>query len=241
MSGTLYVVATPIGNLEDITYRAVRVLASVDLIAAEDTRHTRKLLERYEIRTPLTSYHEHNERQKAEALLTALQAGRSVALVSDAGTPGVSDPGYHLIRRAQEEGIPVVPVPGASAFLAAASVSGFPLHTLLFGGFCSPRPGRRRRRLAELASVPATLVFYESPHRLVRFLLDAAEVLGDREAFIAREVTKHFESYHRGRLSALAQAFQKQPPRGELTVVIAPPEGNEDEPTSEELSARECG
>lgn len=227
-AGVLYVVATPIGNLEDITVRAVRVLGEVALIAAEDTRHTRKLLQRYGITTPLTSYFEHNQRQKAPRLIERIQGGEDVALVSDAGTPGISDPGFPLLRAAIEAGIRVVPIPGPAACIAAASVAGLPLHEFLFAGFCSPKSGKRRRRLESLRELPSTLVFYESPHRLIAFLQDAQEILGDRQAVITCDLTKFYEETQRGRLSELRAHLQTRPPRGEYTVLIAGYEDDSD-------------
>jgi len=217
--GTLYLVATPIGNLEDITLRALRILREVDLIACEDTRHTQKLLHHYEIRKALVSYHEHNERQRAPELVARLERGENVALVSDAGTPIVSDPGHRLVALAIESGIPVVPVPGASALLAALAASGFPTDEFLFVGFLPARAGERRRALERLAGEPRTLVFFEAPHRLRASLEAALGVLGDRRAVIARELTKVHEEFHRGALRELLESLPE--PRGEMTVLIA--------------------
>ena len=233
MSGTLYVVGTPIGNLEDMTHRAVRILREVETIAAEDTRHTRRLLAHYGIETSLTSYHEHNERTRTEGLVRRLAAGEDIALVADAGTPTISDPGYLLVRAALEREIPVVPIPGPTACIAALSVSGLPTQPFLFAGFLSPKPGRRRRRLEALKTVPATLVFYESPHRLVRFLEDAEATLGDRPAVVARELTKVHEEVRRGPLSELRTHFAATRLRGEFTIVIA---GHSEEATSDDES-----
>ena len=215
----LYVVATPIGNLEDITLRALRVLREVDVIAAEDTRHTRKLLDRYDIHTPLTSYHEHNERTKAPALVRRLEAGESIALVSDAGTPTISDPGYHLIRVAVEKGVPVTPVPGASAATAALSVCGLATDRFVFQGFLPGRRNRRREMLRQLQDDDRTMVFYEAPHRIRESLADVHEVLGDRAAVVGRELTKVHEELLRGTLSQLAGKLDQQ--RGEFVVVVA--------------------
>lgn len=222
MSGRLFVVATPLGNLEDITQRALRILREVDLIACEDTRHTARLLQANGIHTPTTSYFEHNERQKAAAVLDALQAGRDVAIVSDAGTPGVSDPGYRLVRQAREAGIDVIPVPGPSAVVAALSVSGLPTDRFFFEGFLPSRAGARQRRLEELAAVRETLVFYESPLRLRASLEEMRNVLGEREAFLCREATKMHEEYRRGTLSSLIELLRaRERVRGEVVVVVA--------------------
>ena len=217
----LYVVATPIGNLEDITLRALRVLREVDLIAAEDTRHTRKLLSRYDIDTPVTSYHENNERAKAAALVRRLEAGESVALVSDAGTPTISDPGYHLIRAAVGKGVPVSPVPGVSAATAALSVSGLATDRFVFHGFLPARQGRRRETLRQLQGEERTLVFYEAPHRIRESIADMCEVLGDRAALVGRELTKVHEELLRGTLSQLAAGLEEAAPRGEFVIVVA--------------------
>ena len=186
----LYIVSTPIGNLEDITLRALRTLKEVDLIAAEDTRHTRRLLAHYEIDTPTTSYFEGNQIQKGERLVARLKAGESIALVSDAGTPTISDPGYRLLIQCIEAGIPIIPIPGPSACIAAASVAGLPLHNFVFEGFLSPKSGRRKRQLTELREEKRTLIFYESPHRIISFLQDVLEEFGDRRVSVARELTK---------------------------------------------------
>lgn len=222
MSGTLYVVSTPIGNLEDLTYRAARVLGEVDLIACEDTRHSRKLLHHYGITTKTISYHEHNERERALELLAALKSGSDIALVSDAGTPSISDPGFRVVRVALEEGLRVVPVPGPTALISALVASGLPSDEFFFGGFLPARSLGRRKRLGELSSIPTTLVFYEAPHRIAATLKDAREVLGEREAVVARELTKIHEEIQRGLLSELADRFSRagQEPRGEMVLVI---------------------
>ena len=221
MAGTLYLVATPIGNLEDITHRAVRLLREVNVIACEDTRHTRKLLNHYGINTRTISYHEHNERERAVELLKLLSEGSDVAIVSDAGTPGISDPGFQLARLALESKIQVVPVPGASALIAGLIASGLPTDEFFFGGFLPARSGARRTRLAELRSIPATLVFYEAPHRIAAALRDAHEILGEREAVVARELTKMHEEIVRGRLSELAERFSSsESARGEMVLII---------------------
>ena len=217
----LYVVATPIGNLEDITLRALRVLREVDLIAAEDTRHTRKLLTRYDIDTPVTSYHDNNERTKAAALVRRLEAGESIALVSDAGTPAISDPGYHLIRAAAGKGVRVTPVPGVSAATTALSVSGLATDRFVFQGFLPARQGRRREALRLLQGEERTLVFYEAPHRIGDALADMREVLGDRTALVGRELTKVHEEILRGTLSQLAAGLEEAAPRGEFVIIVA--------------------
>ena len=220
--GALYVVATPIGNLEDMTLRALRVLGEVDLVACEDTRRTGALLRAHGISTSTTSYFEQNERWKGERILAALRSGRSVAMVSDAGTPGVSDPGFRLVRDARAEGLPVLPVPGPSAAVAALSVSGLPPDRFLFVGFLPARAGPRRKALEELASARPTLVFYESPVRATRALAAMAEVLGDREAFLCREATKVHEEYVRGRLLEIAELLAaRDTVRGEIVLVVA--------------------
>jgi 16S rRNA (cytidine1402-2'-O)-methyltransferase len=221
MPGTLYLVATPIGNLQDMTYRAVEVLKSVDLIGCEDTRHTRKLLNAYDISAKLVSYHDHNEAERAEELSKLLVAGKSVAVVSDAGTPGINDPGFRLVQKCVELGVPVVPVPGAVAFVNAAIASGVPTDSLLFGGFLPSKTGERKKRLRELEDIPATLVFYETPHRIAAALRDALDVLGDRDAAIARELTKLHEQFLRGTLSKIMSEVEAEPPRGEFVLVIA--------------------
>lgn len=220
--GCLYVVATPIGNLEDITLRAVRVLKEADAIACEDTRQTQKLLNHYEIRRRLVSYHEHNEITRAAELIIELEAGAKIALVSDAGVPMISDPGHHLVALCMRHGIPVVPVPGPSAVLAALSASGLSSEAFLFRGFLPSRAGERRRALTELAKQTSTLVFYEAPHRIVETLEDARDILGNRRAVVAREVTKLHEEFLRGTLEELIAAFGKKPPRGEMTLLIGP-------------------
>jgi 16S rRNA (cytidine1402-2'-O)-methyltransferase len=220
MPGTLFVVATPLGNLEDITHRALRVLREVDLIAAEDTRHSRKLLNHYGITTPLTSYYDEIEARKAGALVRELLDGRNLALISDAGTPAIADPGFHLVRQAIDAGIAVVPIPGPSALAAALSVCGLPTDQVAFEGFLPAREGRRRRRLAEIQADPRTLVFYEAPHRVRETLADLLAVLGDRPAAVMREATKIYETVARGTLQALdAQAGDFE--RGEVTIVVA--------------------
>src|SRR5678816_196336 len=220
--GTLYLVATPIGNLADITHRAIQVLSNVDLIACEDTRHTHKLLNHYGINTKTISYHEHNEQQRATELIDRLKQGTNVAVVSDAGTPSISDPGFRLVRAAIENEIVVVPVPGPSALISALIAAGLPTDEFFFAGFLPSRTNARRARLAELQSVPGTLIFYEAPHRLVATLKDAREILGEREAVVARELTKLHEEIRRGRLSELTADYtdRKADVRGEIVVLI---------------------
>jgi len=219
--GTLYVVATPIGNLEDLTLRAVRVLREVALIACEDTRRTARLLQAHQISTPTTSFFEHNERWKGDRILRALREGRDVALVSDAGTPGISDPGFRLVREARAEGLAVVPVPGASAAVAALSVSGLPTDRFLFVGFLPARTHARRQALEGLAPQRETLVVYEAPTRVLATLSDMIELWGDRDAFLCREATKIHEEYVRGSLSALrARLAQRPEVKGEIVLVV---------------------
>jgi len=222
LSGTLYIVATPIGNLEDITFRAVRVLREADVIACEDTRQTRKLLERYSIARPLISYHEHNEASRSEELIQELQRGKNIALVSDAGTPLISDPGYRLVAAARRLGIAVSPIPGPGAFLAALSASGLPTDTFLYLGFLPPKRNQRRKVLERWKGAPATLIFYEAPHRAPEALQDIADVLGGRETVLARELTKVHEEFLRGTPAEILQALAERPPlKGEITLLVA--------------------
>ena len=224
----LAIVATPIGNLADITARAVTMLAEADVIACEDTRTTVKLLRAHGIGSPLTPYHEHNAERARPALLARLRRGERVALVSDAGTPLISDPGYKLVRAAIAEGVPVTTAPGPSAPLAALAVSGLPTDRFLFAGFLPPRTGRRKSVLADMASLRASLIFFESPRRLAASLADMAEVLGPREAAVCRELTKLHEEVRRGTLAALAAQYgDANTPRGEVVVVIGPPDAAE--------------
>jgi len=221
-AGTLYVVATPLGNLEDLTLRGLRILREVSLVACEDTRRTGQLLAAQGLKTPTTSFFEHNERWKGERILEQLQAGRDIALVSDAGTPGISDPGFRLVRDARARGLPVVPVPGPSAVIAALSVSGLPTDRFRFVGFLPQRTLARQRALAELQADRDTLVFYESPVRLTAMLADAVAALGDREAFLCREATKLHEEYRRGRLGELLTLLRERGRvRGEIVLVVA--------------------
>jgi 16S rRNA (cytidine1402-2'-O)-methyltransferase len=221
MAGTLYLVATPIGNLGDITERAIRVLREVDVIACEDTRHTRVLLNHYGIKTKAISYHEHNERERAAELSELLATGANVAIVSDAGTPGINDPGFRLVNDALSRGARVVPVPGPTAFVAALIASGLPTDEFFFGGFLPARATGRRARLMEARSFNSTLIFYEAPHRIAQALADAREILGEREAAVARELTKLHEEIVRGRLSELAERFSADDAaRGEMVLLI---------------------
>jgi 16S rRNA (cytidine1402-2'-O)-methyltransferase len=218
--GTLYVVATPIGNLEDITLRALRVLKEVGLVACEDTRRTRTLLTHFGIHVPVTSYFEHNKLAKGPAILKTLREGKSVALVTDAGTPGISDPGFLLVREAREANIPVVPVPGPSAVVAALSAAGIPADSFVFGGFLPVKPGKRIHRLEALRDLEMTLVCYESPHRILAALEAIGHVFGQVEIVVARELTKQFEEIVRGTPAALRERFAAGTVRGEFTLVI---------------------
>ncbi len=236
MPGTLYIVATPIGNLEDMTFRAVRILREADLIAAEDTRHSRKLLSHFGISRPLTSYFDHNARLKGEAILQRLREGGAVALITDAGTPCISDPGYQLVRDAVAEGIAVVPVPGASAAVTALSASGLPTDAFLFAGFLPNRQGKRRERLAELSGRREVIIFYESPNRLPATLADMQETMGGREVVIARELTKLHEEFLRGPLAEVRETIDnREQVKGEVVILVAP--AAEEEPQVADLDA----
>src|SRR5258705_2093875 len=234
----LYLVATPIGNLEDITLRALRVLKEVDLIACEDTRQTQKLLSHYGIQTRTVSYHEHNEMTKAAELVVDLESGAKIALVTDAGMPGISDPGFRLIALAIRHHVPVVPIPGASAFLAALVASGLPTDSFRFSGFLPAKSGQRRKLLETVRESPRTQVFYEAPHRLLETLADVAEILGeDRHVVVAREVTKIHEEFLRGRaVEVLEQLKSRGDVKGEITLLIAKAEGSELRAARSELS-----
>jgi 16S rRNA (cytidine1402-2'-O)-methyltransferase len=218
--GTLYIVATPIGNLEDITFRAIRILKDVDLIAAEDTRHTRHLLDRYQIGTQLTSYHDHNKEEKAPVLVARILDGKNVALVSDAGTPGISDPGYFLINLAIDQDIPVVPIPGATAAIAALSVSGMPTDRFLFEGFLPPKHTARLKRLQDLVKEERTIIFYEAPHKIIKTVEDMLEIFGDRRAVATRELTKIHEETVRGTLSGILKRLTSGTIKGEFTIIV---------------------
>lgn len=220
MPGTLYIVATPIGNLADITLRALETLRSVDLIAAEDTRVTRNLLSHYGIHTPTTPYHQHSLGRKAEQLLEMLKSGKDIAVVSDAGTPGISDPGHEIIRLAIDQGVPVVPIPGPNAIITAIVVSGLPTRRFAFDGFPPRRASERRAFFEDLSRETRTLVFYESPHRLLATLRDMLHVWGDRRIAVVREMTKVFEEIYRGSISGAIERFTASSPRGEFTLVV---------------------
>ena len=231
-SGVLYIVATPIGNLEDMTLRAIRVLKEADLVAAEDTRHTRHLLDRYLIETQLTSYHDHNKEEKAPILIARMLEGKNVALVSDAGTPGISDPGYFLINLAIDQNIPVVPIPGATAAIAALSVSGMPTDRFIFEGFLPAKHLARLKRLQELSKEERTIIFYEAPHKIIRTVEDMLEALGDRRAVITRELTKIHEETIRGTLSECLKRLQGGTIKGEFTVIV---HGSTKEPLKQDI------
>jgi 16S rRNA (cytidine1402-2'-O)-methyltransferase len=221
VAGTLYIVATPIGNLEDITLRALRILREASLVACEDTRQSRKLLDRFGVAKPLLSYHEHNEAEAAAGLIAKLEAGETVALISDAGTPLVSDPGYRIVAAARRKGIAVVPVPGPSALLAALSAAGLPTDSFRFGGFLPGRSGQRRTTLERLKDETATLVFYEAPHRILETLGDIAAVLGERRVVLARELTKVHEEFLEGSPRSIREELARRPAvKGEITLLI---------------------
>ncbi|MCW8858408.1 MAG: 16S rRNA (cytidine(1402)-2'-O)-methyltransferase [Deltaproteobacteria bacterium] len=232
MSGILYVVATPIGNLEDMTYRAVRILQEVALIAAEDTRHSRKLLEHYGIRTALISYHEHNEEARAEQLIGKLQAGDSLALISDAGTPCIADPGYRLVSRCQQDSITVVAVPGPSALVAALSIAGLPTDAFSFVGFLPAKTHGRRQFLEQIKDEVQTVACYEAPHRLLSSLADIGEICGaDRPVAIARELTKRHEELFRGTVAEALEYFARSSVKGELVLLLGPTPARQPEGT----------
>src|SRR5262249_38080387 len=235
----LYLVATPIGNLGDISLRALEVVRGADLLLCEDTRVTAKLTQRYGIATRRVPYHQHNEEQQTERLIARLRGGERLALVSDAGTPLLSDPGYPLVRAAIAEGLPVTMIPGPAAPVMALALSGLPADRFLFAGFLPPRDAARRKVLAELAAVPAPLLFFECPHPLAGSLAEMAETLGDRPTAIARELTKRFEEVRRGRLGELARHYESAPPRGEIVIVVAPPEAPTQEAASDEAALDE--
>ncbi len=246
MKGTLYIVATPIGNLEDMTFRAVRVLKEVDLIAAEDTRHSRKLLNHYGISTRLTSYYDHNQSLKGDQILSSLNQGKQVALISDAGTPCISDPGYQLVRDAVAAGIKVVPIPGASAAVTALSASGLPTNSFTFAGFSPNKQGKRRAFLASLSSAHGTVVLYEAPHRLAATLDDIYVIMGNRTVTVARELTKIYEEFLHGTPDQLRELVKEGRERGEVVILIAPPVENSAteqraEPRDQLISAIERG
>lgn len=233
MSGVLYIVATPIGNLEDTTFRAVRILKEVDLIAAEDTRHTRKLLNHFEISTPIISYYREKEAQRSDELVRRIEKGESIALVSDAGTPGISDPGSVLVNKVRQADLSIIPIPGPSALSAAVSCAGLVPGSFLFVGFAPPKSAQRRNLLKSLAASNQPLVFYESPHRIHRFIGDAAQILGDRKLLWAREISKKFEEIKESSLQVLADRIDSEKIRGELVIIIHP--GKQEEPEGENV------
>jgi 16S rRNA (cytidine1402-2'-O)-methyltransferase len=221
-AGTLYLVATPIGNLEDITLRAIRILKEVDLIAAEDTRRAKKLLGHYQITTPVTSYFAHSSPRKTQSLLTQIRAGSSIALISEAGTPSISDPGYALTRLAIDQNIPVVPVPGPAALIAALSASGLPTRSFIFEGFIPRKSGRRKNLFLALRDQPRTFILYESPHRVMATLDDLRAVLGEgRQIVIAREMTKLYEEFMRGTIAEVITGLTGRSIKGEVTIVVS--------------------
>jgi 16S rRNA (cytidine1402-2'-O)-methyltransferase len=235
---TLYIVGTPIGNLEDITFRAVRILQNVDLIAAEDTRHTGKLLQHLQVRTPQISYHEHNRSSRIPELLEHLHSGKAIALVSDAGMPGISDPGYELVKACVEAGISVVPIPGASAAITALSAAGLPTDKFVFEGFLPAKGQQRREYLEVLETESRTLIFYESPHRLRETLQDLAQVWGsDRQIVLARELTKLYEEFWRGTIGDAIAHYQQREPQGEYTILVAGKPPSQTLLTEEQLKA----
>jgi len=220
MLGTLFLVATPIGNLQDITLRALETLKTVDLVACEDTRHTRKLFNYFDISNKLVSYHEHNEKQRAAEFSDLLIEGKSIAIVSDAGTPAICDPSFRIVQKAIEISAKIVPIPGAAAFVNALIASGLPTDSFFFGGFLPSKKSERRKRLEEIKFVPATLCFYETPHRLAKSLTDCTEILGNRKAVVGRELTKIHEEFIRGNLKDLAENFSTTNVKGEIVLVI---------------------
>lgn len=238
-AGRLYIVGTPIGNLEDLTFRALRVLKEVDLIACEDTRRTEKLLTHYGVHKDLVSYHDHNEMTRAPELIIEMEQGGQVALVSDAGMPLISDPGHRLVKLAIRHNIPVIPIPGPSAFVAALAASGFPVNQFRFLGFLPPRRLARKRALERLKDATKTLVFYEAPHRILEMLADIQKVFGDPPVVVAREVTKTYEEFIRGSASEVLERLTKKPPKGEITVLVAPPAAHVEELTEEQSILRE--
>lgn len=236
--GTLYIVGTPIGNLEDMTFRAVRILQSVDIIAAEDTRHTGKLLQHFQIKTPQMSYHEHNRNSRIPEILESLKYGKAIALVSDAGMPGISDPGYELIKACVDAEIDVVPIPSATAAITALSASGLPTNRFIFDGFLPAKSQQRREYLQSLLTEIRTLVFYESPHRLRETLKDLGDILGsDRQIVIARELTKLYEEFWRGTIAEAIAHYQQKEPQGEYTLLVAGIEPSKPKITEAELKA----
>lgn len=237
--GVLYIVGTPIGNLEDITYRAVRILKEADLVACEDTRQTRKLLDHYGIEKPLVSYHEHNETARAQELVEKLVEGATIAQVSDAGMPGISDPGYRVVKLAVEHGIPVIPIPGPSAVIASLAASGLPTDAFEFRGFLPAKAGQRRTTLEELIPLQHTIIFYEAPHRIRETLEDIVRILGrERPVVIARELTKIHEEFIRGAAQEVLEAVQDRELKGEITLLIGRGEAVEPSGGKQDLRAR---
>jgi 16S rRNA (cytidine1402-2'-O)-methyltransferase len=220
IQGSLYLVATPIGNMEDITLRALRVLREVDIVFAEDTRRTHRLLKHYDIAKPLLSYHDHNKLTCTPVVIDKLRTGNDVALVSDSGTPGISDPGFHLVREVIRSDLPVIPIPGPTALVTALIVSGLPADRFVFEGWLPRKSGKRANRIRELAQDTRTLIFYESPHRLLRMLNDCLLILGDRRAAVCRELTKKFETVERQKISGLVEEYSSRSPKGEFVVLI---------------------
>ena len=216
----LYIVSTPIGNLKDITFRALETLKSVDLIAAEDTRHTKILLQAYQIDKPLTSYFEHNQFKKGDYLLGLLKEGKNIALVTDAGTPGISDPGFTLIRLVQEHNIPTTVIPGPTALIAALSLSGLPSDSFIFEGFLPPKSAARKKKLEKFKNEERTVIFYESPYRILKSLKDIAEVLNNPYVVVARELTKKFEETRKGRCDEVLNYFEQKKPKGEFVILF---------------------
>jgi 16S rRNA (cytidine1402-2'-O)-methyltransferase len=237
-AGCLYVVATPIGNLEDISLRALRILKECDAVACEDTRQTVKLLSHFDLQKRMVSYHEHNEITRAAEIIIELEQGAKIALVTDAGTPSISDPGNRLVSLCVRHGIQVVPLPGACAFVTALAASGMPIDEFTFIGFLPSRPTERRKRLRALASEPRVLSLYEAPHRLLDTLEDALEIFGNRPAVVARELTKVYEEFVRGRLEGLLAAVRAKPPRGEITLLIGPADGETQHAAGEDALAK---
>ena len=236
-SGRLYIVGTPIGNLEDMTFRAVQTLQDVDLIAAEDTRHTGKLLQHFQVKTPQVSYHEHNRTSRIPELIKQLQEGKALALVSDAGMPGISDPGYELVKACVEASIVVVPIPGATAAITALSAAGLPTDKFVFEGFLPPKTNQRRECLELLKTESRTLIFYESPHRLRATLQDFAEIFGERQIVLARELTKFYEEFWRGTVEEACHYYQQKEPQGEYTLIVAGAVQDENQLTEVEVKA----
>lgn len=216
----LYIVATPIGNLEDITLRALRILKEAELVVAEDTRRTGNLLKHYEIKKPLLSYHDHNKAERTQRIIERLKAGEKIALVSDSGTPGISDPGFYLVRKVIESGLPVIPIPGPTALISGLVVSGLPTDKFVFDGWLPRKSTQRKRRLKELSQEPRTIIFFESPHRILNSLKDCLLVFGDRQGALCRELTKKFETVRRDKISNLIKEYSDKSPKGEFVVVI---------------------